>query len=201
MTNPPPHQPASPTEPMPAHGPAFQPHQPPQPPQGPPPGGPHPYPGQPPAYGPPQQYGGAGGTVGAAPQRAPLPRGHRAVLILAAVSLLGIVLGLSLKENGSNAWDTVDAWGGLAIVGALLTAAPVLGHSVGLTGSRAWQVAAGGAAALGLFWVLFVLPAVGSNPNTTLLATVGVLAGLVAVWVAPGRPDEAAAGDGRGHSW
>ena len=192
MTNPPPHQPASPTEPMPAQGPAFQ------PPPGPPPGGPHPYPGQPPAYGPPQQYGG---PSGAPPQRPPLPRGHRAVLILAAVSLLGIVLGLSLKENGSNAWDTVDAWGGLAIVGALLTAAPVLGSSAGLTGSRAWQVAACGAAALVLFWVLFVLPAVGSNPNTTLLATVGVIAGLVAVWLAPGRPDGASAGDGPGHTW
>ena len=97
-----------------------------------PPPGAHPYQGPPPGYqGPPPQYG-----PGAAPQapRPPMPRGHLAVLVLAGISLLGIVLGLSLKENGANAWDTVDAWGGLAIAGAVVTAAPVLGHSVGLTG-------------------------------------------------------------------
>jgi hypothetical protein len=79
----------------------------------------------------------------------------------------------------------------------------VLGHVVGLTEARAWQVAACGAAALVLFWVLFVLPAVGSN--TTLLATIGVAAGLVAAWIAPGRPDAAesgrATGGPDGHTW
>jgi hypothetical protein len=129
-----------------------------------------------------------------------MPKLHTAILALAAIAVLGIVLGLSLKENGSSAWDNVDAWGGLAIAGAVLVAAPVLGHVVGLTDARAWQVAACGAGALVLFWVLFVLPAVGSNPNTTLLATIGVIAGIVAAWIAPGRPDASGTGSG-GHTW
>jgi hypothetical protein len=105
-----------------------------------------------------------------------------------------VALGLSLKEDGHTAWDSVHAWGGLALVGAVLTLAPVIRGS--LTPHRAWQVAACGAAALGLFWVLFVLPAVGSN--TSLVTTIGVAAGIIAVWIAPGR--EAPSGPPR-HDW
>ena len=96
-----------------------------------------------------------------------------------------MTLGLTLKEDGRNQWDTVHAWGALAIAGAALTLAPALGRSVGLTPLRAWQAAACGAGALVLFWVLFTLPSVGSN--VSLLTTIGVAAGLIAAWVAPGR--------------
>jgi hypothetical protein len=115
--------------------------------------------------------------------------------VLGAVAVLGVVLGLSIAENGHNAWDSVNAWGGLAIAGALATLAPALGRGAGVSAQRAWQIAVCGAAALVLFWVLFVLPVVGSN--TSLLTTVGVAAGVVAAWIAPGRED-AATGE---HSW
>jgi hypothetical protein len=101
------------------------------------------------------------------------------------ISVIGVALGLSISENGSNAWHSVHAWGGLAILGALLTLAPAAAAALRMTHRRAWQVAACGAAALILFWVLFTLPSVGSN--TSLLTTVGVGAGVAAVWIAPGR--------------
>jgi hypothetical protein len=97
---------------------------------------------------------------------------------------------LSVKEDGANAWHSVHAWGGLAIAGAVLTLAPAMAGSLNLTPQRAWQVAACGAGALLLFWVLFVLPAVGSN--TSLVVTIGAAAGVVAAWVAPGRDPESA---------
>ena len=99
--------------------------------------------------------------------------------------MLAIVVGLSVKENGHNYWSTVNAWGAVAIVGALLTLAPVVAAS-GLTPARAWQVSVGGAGALAVFWVLFVLPDVGTN--VSLVTSVGVAAGVAAAWIAPGRP-------------
>lgn len=115
----------------------------------------------------------------------PEARAHAAVWTLGLVSLVATVIGLSVDEDGRNAWHSVHAWGALAILGALLTLAPVLRSTSRMSAHRAWQVAACGAGALGLFWVLFVLPTAGSN--TSLITTVGAAAGLVAVWVAPGR--------------
>jgi peptidoglycan/LPS O-acetylase OafA/YrhL len=116
-------------------------------------------------------------------------KGLQVVWALGLVSVLAVILGLSLDEDGRNQWDTVHAWGGLAIVGALVTLAPAAGRSLGLAPQRAWQAAACGAAALVLFWVLFTLPSVGSN--LSLLMTVGVAAGVIAAWVAPGREQQA----------
>jgi hypothetical protein len=121
--------------------------------------------------------------------QAPKPKGSGAVLLLGLVSILGVVLGLSVSENGGNAWDSVNAWGGVAIAGSLAVLAPALGRSLGLSVQRAWQVAVCGAGALVLFWVLFTLPSVGSN--TSLLVTIGVAAGVIAAWIAP-RDDSAA---------
>ncbi|HEV7207076.1 MAG TPA: hypothetical protein VGN18_20920 [Jatrophihabitans sp.] len=121
------------------------------------------------------------------PPKAVRPKVFTSIWTLGLVSLLGVVLGISLDENGVNAWHSVHAWGGVAVLGAVLTLAPVLGHSFGLTPPRARQVAAGGAGALVLYWVLFVLPVVGSN--TSLLTTIGVAAGVVAARI----PQE--------HSW
>jgi hypothetical protein len=119
------------------------------------------------------------------PAAAPRPKGSGAVLVLGLVAVICVILGLSIAENGHTAWDSVNAWGGLAIAGALAVLAPALGRTIGLSQQRAWQVAICGAGALVLYWVLFVLPSVGSN--TSLLTTIGVAAGLIAAWVAPGR--------------
>ena len=151
---------------------------------------------------PPDQ---AAPTVPQAPPAAPVPpaasgnasfpapphpdaTSHTAVWALGLASLAATVIGLSVNEDGHNFWDTANAWGALAILGALLTLAPVVRSTLNLSAHRAWQVAAAGAGALGLFWVLFVLPAAGSN--TSLVITIGAAAGLAAVWVAPGRETE-----------
>lgn len=111
-----------------------------------------------------------------------------------------MLLGLSLKENGNNAWHHVHAWGALPIAGAALTAAPALSASSGLTPRRAWQLAVAGAVLLVLFWILLVLPDVGSN--TTLLITVGTAAGVLAAWIAPnGLPAEGRPGPPPGGVW
>lgn len=155
------------------------------------------YPQQPPQAFPPQtlppQAGPQQPPPGYAPvpplypprQPSPAPNGQPAAWALGLLSVLLVVLAISLEENGSNAWHSVHAWGVLAIAGAALTLAAVAGRSVGMGPQRSFQVAVAGAGGLVLYWVLFVLPAVGSN--TSLLATLGVIAGVCAVWVAPGR--------------
>jgi hypothetical protein len=159
------------------------------PPQGPPQNRPaQGYPDQTVQIARPNQPGGAGNPP-AGPAPAPKPKGAGAIALLGLVALVGVILGLSIAENGHTAWDSVNAWGGVAIAGALAVLAPALGRTVGLGPLRAWQVAVCGAGALVLFWVLFVLPSVGSN--TSLLLTIGVAAGVIAAWIAPGRADGA----------
>jgi hypothetical protein len=149
-------------------------------------GAPPEYPGSsaaPGAFAGPEAAGPGGPHFPAPPH--PDAASHTAVWVLGLVGLVATVIGLSVKEDGHNFWDSVNAWGGLAILGALLTLAPVLRSALNLSAHRAWQVAAAGAGALGLFWVLFVLPAAGSN--TSLITTIGAAAGVAAVWAAPGR--------------
>jgi len=64
-----------------------------------------------------------------------MPRAHVAILILAGISVLATVLG-SRSRRTAPTLDSVNAWGGLAIAGAVLTAAPALGHVFGLTAER-----------------------------------------------------------------
>lgn len=179
------------------HGPppGQRPGQPPGPPQGPHPGQPPgPHPGPPPTeqfY--PMQYGP---RPPAQQPRSPMAKTTAAVWTFGLISVAATVIGLSVNENGANAWHSVHAWGAVAIVGAVLTLTPAFGSATGLTPHRAWQAAACGAAALLLFWVLFVLPAVGSN--TSLIVTIGAAAGVVAAWIAPGR--DAGVGP-QGHTW
>jgi hypothetical protein len=108
-----------------------------------------------------------------------------AVNLFAAASLAAVAIGISVPEDGQNAWHTVKAWGGVALVAAALTFAPAVGSAMRLSAYRAWQVAAGGAAGLALYWVLFVLPDIAKN--TSLITTLGVAAGIVVAWIAPGR--------------
>jgi hypothetical protein len=111
-----------------------------------------------------------------------MSRPHVAVTVFAAASLAAVAIGISVPESGHNAWHVVKAWGGVALVAAALTFAPTLR----LSAYRAWQVAVGGAAGLALYWVLFVLPDIAKN--TSLITTLGVAAGIVVAWIAPGRP-------------
>src|SRR5919201_95653 len=84
------------------------------PPQGPPPQGPPPtqqfHPMQ---YGPP--------PAAPTPHRQPMSKAIAAVWTLGLISVAATVIGLTVKENGHSAWDSVHAWGGLAIAGAVLT--------------------------------------------------------------------------------
>jgi hypothetical protein len=193
--------------PQPPHGQGYPIQQPQgQQPQGQQPQGPPAPQGPPPHAAPTQQFqagpGGhwdpAGPPKPAKPPKPPVPKVISAIWVLGLISLAATVIGLSVKEDGVNAWHSVHAWGGLAIAGALLTLAPALAGSLNLTPQRAWQTAACGAGALLLFWVLFVLPAVGSN--TSLVVTIGAAAGVVAAWVAPGR-EPAPAQRSDQHTW
>ena len=121
------------------------------------------------------------------------------VVAASIVSVAAVVLGLTIKEDGHNAWHTVHAWGVLAIVGAVLTFAPAMARTFNLATERAWQVSLVGSGLLVLFWILLILPDVGSN--TSLLSTVGAAAGAVATWFAPAG---ASRGDHRpppGQAW
>lgn len=179
--------PNSPTQHLPAAGrpPGQHPGSPTGFPPGPPVGSPA---GPPPGYQP-SGYQQPGYQQPGPPPAPSGARGSQAVGILAFVSLAATVIGLSVDENDRNAWDSVHAWGGVAILGALLTFAPLLRSTFNLTAHRAGQIAACGAGALALFWVLFVLPAAGTN--TSLVTTVGAAAGIIAAWIAPGREDGA----------
>jgi hypothetical protein len=114
-----------------------------------------------------------------------MPRPHVAVTLFAAASLTAVAIGISVPEDGNNAWHTVKAWGGVALVASALTFAPSVGSALRLSAYRAWQVAVGGASGLALYWVLFVLPDIAKN--TSLITTLGVAAGIVVAWIAPGR--------------
>lgn len=140
----------------------------------PPPYGAPPWQQVPPQYGPPPQ--------GPQPQ---LGQGGAGWLVwtLALVGLAATLIGLSIPDGGGNAWQGVGVWAAVPVIGGLLTLVPAA--RFGLSPRRAWQVGVGGAALPVLFWVLFVLPAIGSG--ATLLDTIGAAAGVAAVWVARGR--------------
>src|SRR5690242_15552412 len=112
-----------------------------------------------PPQGPPPGF--AGGPPPPMPRQSAQQRPVAALAALSLISIVAVVVGLTVKEDGRNAWDTVHAWGGLAVLGAVLTLAPAVGRALGLSPHRAAQVAACGAGALVLFWVLFTLPVVG----------------------------------------
>lgn len=113
-------------------------------------------------------------------------------LILGVVSVVGVVLGLVLSGDqasfdGTTAsvsfWDEMGwTWAVLGIVAAVATLLPLLGKSVGLSGKQVTGVVTIAAGVLGLWWVLFILPAIDSN--RAFLATVGVLAAAGAAWAA-----------------
>jgi hypothetical protein len=115
-------------------------------------------------------------------------------IVLGLVAVLGVVLGLLLKvENkvgvtGGDAegkvklWDTTGwTWNCLAIVAAVLTILPAVRSVINISADLARTIALVAAGALLLWWVLFVLPVIGLT--TAFLATIGVAAGVGAVWL------------------
>ena len=97
-----------------------------------------------------------------------------------------IVLALFLKEDGTSLWSDLGvAWSLFALVAVVLCLLPAVSKAVNLTERQAWQIAAIAAGALVFWWVLFVLPVI--NRNVSFLATLGVAAAGVAVWLSPGN--------------
>lgn len=115
-------------------------------------------------------------------------------IILGLVAVLGVVLGLLLEVEpkfGASAtsvdgkvklWDAMGwPWSVLAIVAAVATLLPAFHGSLNVSEKLASTIATVAAAALVFWWVLFVLPVI--SLTTGFLATVGVAAGVGAVWL------------------
>lgn len=168
-------------------------------PTGPPPGqapqGYAPQGAYPPAGGYPPQgaYPPQGGPVPGPPASSPFGSSSTGVsLWLGLASVTATTLAVLLKEDDVKAWDSIGVWVIFAIVSSVLTLAASIGGSLNLSKENGWKVGAAGAVGLLAFWVLHVLPAI--SKNLSFLATVGVAAGIGAVWFADGRPEPA--GDG-----
>lgn len=157
-------------------------------------------PGGQPAAGPPPGYGqpAGGPPPGYAPHGYPQSAATSSGVKLAGgvwwslASIAAIALAVSLFEDGDNGWGRIGVWAGFAIAAAVVTLAPVLGDQLNLPRERAWQLAVAGGVGLAAYWVLFVLPSI--SQNVSFLATIGCAAGVLAAWLAPGRPGTSSTG-------
>jgi hypothetical protein len=171
--------------------------------QGTPPSWTPPPPGNPTPPPPPQQdfqaHQGApsGDPTGSTPQPATKSRPNVNLspeIVLGVVAVLGVVLGLVLKVEpkfGASAttadgkvklWDAMGwPWSILAIVAAVATLVPAFRGAINVSEKLASTITMVAAAALVFWWVLFVLPVI--SLTTGFLATVGVAAGVGAVWL------------------
>jgi hypothetical protein len=107
-------------------------------------------------------------------------------LVVLAVVLLE--LGLSLDFGAWSYWSAVTLWAAFATACALLALlafAAVVASGDRLRSAPAWRVAAAGLAGVAVFWLLVVLPDVGSDRGFVLTAALGALGG--ALWVGPRR--------------
>lgn len=189
----------APTQPVPVQqvpgqpaGAHAQPAQP-VPPAGAHPGAPGEAAGYPPGYAPPPGYGPPPGFAHPAPTSGVKVGG---AVMWSLLSIAAIALAVSLEEDGQNGWESIGVWAGFAIVAAVATLVPAVRSNLNIDATRAWQISVAGAVGLASFWVLFVLPVI--ERNVSFLATLGVVAGGLAAWLAPGRP---APGPGADQSW
>jgi hypothetical protein len=119
-------------------------------------------------------------------------------LVLSLLAIAGIVLSIFLEETQTavvggqvseaktSFWDEVgELWAIGAIVAVALTLLPAIRGVINLPERIAWAIAAGGAAFLLLWWVLFVLPNI--SLNLAFLATAATAAAVLAVWLSPGN--------------
>ena len=115
-------------------------------------------------------------------------------LVLGIVAVAAIVIGLFIKESDGagapsvNLWDRTSAplWSIVAIVAAVATVLPALHTALNIPVKLAWTIGAVGAAYLVFWWVLFILPSI--SLNVAFLVTLGVVAGVAAVWTSGDNP-------------
>jgi hypothetical protein len=105
---------------------------------------------------------------------------------LVALSLLLLELGLALDLDGGSLWSRVPLWSAFATLAVLVGALPLVSR-LRLPGGTATaeEVALGGLAGLGVFWVLVALPDADTDRGFLLTAALAALG--VALWLAPGR--------------
>lgn len=122
--------------------------------------------------------------------RARRPRDLTALLGIALVVLAVVLLelGLALDFGARSYWSAVTLWSAFATACALLAllafaAVSALGDRLG--SAPAWRVAAAGLVGVAVFWLLVVLPDVGSDRGFVLTAALAALGG--ALWVGPRR--------------
>jgi len=147
----------------------------------------------PPSPGPSTSPGGPPSTPRRSPLAAVLQAGRGGTALLAAgLGLLALVLlevGLALHFDTRSLWDVVPTWSAFATVATLLVLVPSVARLAGraLPGQAGWRVAAAGAAALAVFWVLVVLPVAASDRGFWLTAALGAAG--AAAWLTPGRTE------------
>jgi hypothetical protein len=110
-------------------------------------------------------------------QRTARDRRAVATLALAAVAVVLLELGLSLRFGTESLWSAVTLWSAFATACALLVLPGVAAARVGATA----RPAAGGVAGLAVFWLLVVLPGVASDRGFLLTAAPACLA--AALWL------------------
>ncbi|GAB4081237.1 hypothetical protein GCU67_06620 [Modestobacter muralis] len=124
-------------------------------------------------------------------RRAAGGRGRRVLVALGlgALALALLQAGLVLEDGTRSLWAAVPTWSTFATLAVLVTLVPLVVGLLGrgLPARTAWQVGAGGVAALGAFWVLVGLPLVVSDRGFWLTAALAAAA--CAVWLAPGRTE------------
>lgn len=129
---------------------------------------------------PSAERGGEAAPIAASRRRAKPARGA-GDRVLAVVAVFAVLAGLTWGGPGNWMWRN-GLWALFAVGCALTQLVSLLGSGTG----KAWQVAAVASAGLAAFWLLVVLPAIGSNAG--FLLTVGAAAAGGALWLAPGRP-------------
>ncbi len=119
-------------------------------------------------------------------RRGPRDRVLVAAAGLVALSLLLLELGLALDLDGGSLWSRVPLWSAFATLAVLVGALPLVSR-LRLPGGTATaeEVALGGLAGLGVFWVLVALPDADTDRGFLLTAALAALG--VALWLAPGR--------------
>lgn len=129
----------------------------------------------------PGEDGGEASTPVIPPRREARPGRGAGDRVLAVVAVFAVLAGLTWGGPGSWMWRN-GLWALFAVGCAITQLVSLLGSGAG----KAWQVAAVATAGLAAFWLLVVLPAIGSNAG--FLLTVGAAAAGGALWLAPGRP-------------
>ncbi|SDM85556.1 hypothetical protein SAMN05660642_03450 [Geodermatophilus siccatus] len=120
--------------------------------------------------------------------RPPQERAARIGTGLTALSLLLLQLGLGLGFGETPLWSAVTLWSVFATLATLVGALPFAGRVVPAARQHpdaAWKAAAAGLTGVAVFWVLVVLPQVGSDRGFVLTAALAALG--AALWIAPSR--------------